>query len=139
MENPSRYIPDVIRQEVAERANYRCEYCLRRESDSFIRYQIDHIISRKHGGLTISENLAYSCPVCNGNKGPNVGTVLQDEEIFVRLFNPRKHNWDKHFDLAEGTFVAKSKIGEATIKVLDLNNINRILERLDLIATGLFP
>ena len=139
MENTSKYIPDALRREVAERAAYRCEYCLRREGDSFLRYQIDHIISRKHGGLSVSDNLAYSCAVCNGNKGPNVGTVLEDGETLVRLFNPRKQNWSENFDLFEGTFLAKSKIGAATIKVLDLNNVNRILERLDLIEAGLFP
>lgn len=139
MENTGRYNPDVLRREVAERADYRCEYCLRREGDSFLRYQIDHIISRKHGGQTVSENLAYSCSVCNGNKGPDVGTVLEDGETFVRLFNPRKHEWSEHFALVEGAFMAKSEIGTATINVLDLNNINRILERLDLIEAGLFP
>lgn len=135
----NRYVPDVLRIEIAERANYACEYCRRREAYSFIKFQIDHIISLKHGGLTLSENLAYSCPIFNGNKGSDVGTMLQNEEIFVRLFNPRKHDWVEHFGLVEGAFVPKSEIAEATIKVLDLNNINRILERLDLIKAGLFP
>jgi 8-oxo-dGTP pyrophosphatase MutT (NUDIX family) len=139
MENTSKYIPDALRREVAERVGYRCEYYIRREGDSFLRYQIDHIISRKHGGLTVSANLAYACSVCNGNKGSNVGTILEDEETFVRLFNPRRHHWPKHFDVIEGAFRAKSEIGTATIKVLDLNNVNRILERLDLIEAGLFP
>jgi hypothetical protein len=135
----SKYIPEKLRVEVAERAGYCCEYCRRPESDSFIRYQIDHIISRKHGGLTVSENLAYSCALCNGTKGSDIGTVLQDEDIFVRLFHPRKHVWQAHFGVVEGSLEARSQVGEATIKVLDLNNINRILERLDLIDAGLFP
>lgn len=135
----SKYIPENLRLEVAQRANYCCEYCLRSESDSFVKYQIDHIISRKHGGLTVSSNLAYACLLCNGNKGADVGTVLQDEDTFVRLFNPRKHNWNKHFELIKGVFYPKSDIATATIKVLDLNNINRILERLDLIEAGLYP
>ena len=135
----SKYIPEKLRVEVAQRAQYCCEYCRRPESDSFIRYQVDHIISRKHGGLTISENLAYACALCNGTKGSDIGTILQDEDTFVRLFHPRKHVWREHFEVIEGALAARSDLAAATIKVLDLNNINRILERLDLIEAGLFP
>jgi hypothetical protein len=55
------------------------------------------------------------------------------------LFNPRLDNWFEHFDTSEGLILPKSEIASATIKLLDLNNVNRILERLDLIAAGLFP
>jgi 5-methylcytosine-specific restriction endonuclease McrA len=136
----SKYIPESLRQAVALRANFRCEYCRRYEADSFIKFQIDHIISQKHGGLTILSNLAYTCYPCNHIKGSDIGTVLSDDETFVRLFNPRKHNWFDHFELSpEGLFVPKTQIAEGTIKVLDLNNVNRIMERIDLIAAGLLP
>ncbi len=135
----SKYIPEKLRAKVAERAHFRCEYCRRLESDSFIKYQIDHIISRKHGGLTVLGNLAYCCPICNSNKGSDIATILKDEDVLVGLFHPRKHNWFEHYDVSEGLLNAKTAIAEATIKVLDLNNINRILERIDLIEAGLFP
>ncbi len=44
-------IGEALRIEVAERANRRCEYCLIHEEDVGFPLQIDHIISRKHGGL----------------------------------------------------------------------------------------
>ena len=135
----SKYIPEKLRIQVAERAHFCCEYCHRLEEDSFIKYQIDHIISRKHGGLTILENLAYCCPICNNNKGSDIATILQNEDILIRLFHPRKQDWFEHFEVSEGLFIAKTKIAEATIKILDLNNVNRILERLDLIKGGSFP
>lgn len=135
----SRKIPDTLRKTVAERANFRCEYCRRMEGDSFIKFQIDHIISRKHRGQTIEENLAFSCPICNGNKGSNIGTVLSDKTTFVRLFNPRTDNWFDHFEVSEGVIVSKTDIGEATALVLEFNTVNRILERLDLVKAGLFP
>lgn len=135
----SRKIPDTLRKTVAERANFRCEYCRRMEGDSFIKFQIDHIISRKHRGQTIEENLAFSCPICNGNKGSNIGTVLSDKTTFVRLFNPRTDNWFDHFEISEGMIVSKTNIGEATALVLEFNTVNRILERLDLVKAGLFP
>ena len=135
----SRNIPDSIRKTVAERAENRCEYCRRIEGDSFIKFQIDHIISRKHRGQTVLGNLAFSCAICNGNKGSDIGTILNKKDVFVRFFNPRTDNWFDHFEVADGLIYSKSDIGEATILVLNLNEVNRILERLDLIEAGLFP
>ena len=134
----STYISENTRRLIAQRAKFRCEYCGRYESDSFIKFQIDHIISKRHGGLTVLDNLAYACYPCNHVKGSDIGTVLLDEDTFVRLFHPRKHEWLEHFELsAEGLILPKTSIAEATIKVLDLNNINHILERIDLIQAGL--
>jgi len=135
----SKNIPDSLRSAVAKRADFRCEYCRRPESDSFLRYQADHILSRKHGGTTTLENLAFACPTCNNFKGTDFGTILTDEEIVVRLFNPRKQIWFDHFEVADGEIIAKTDIGVATIKILKLNEVSRILERLDLITAGLFP
>jgi hypothetical protein len=50
----------AIRQ-VALCAGSRCEFCLFHKQDSYQPYQLDHIISRKHPGLSLRENLAYSC------------------------------------------------------------------------------
>ncbi len=135
----SRNIPETIRKAVAERSGNRCEYCRRLEGDSFIKFQVDHIISRKHRGQTILENLAYACAICNGNKGSDIGTILTETNVFVRLFNPRKDDWFDHFEVTEGLIYSKTDIGEATILVLNFNEVNRILERLDLIEAGLFP
>jgi HNH endonuclease len=135
----SKNIPDAIRREVANRAHYKCEYCRRPEIDAFIRYQSDHIISRKHGGKTILENLAHTCLICNNAKGSDLSTILNNEEKLIRLFHPRKDNWFDHFDVEDGAIIPKTEIGEATIKLLKLNDVNRILERLDLIEAGLFP
>lgn len=51
-------ISKPLRRFVAERAAYRCEYCLLHEDDSYSPHQVDHIISRKHGGQSGSDNLA---------------------------------------------------------------------------------
>lgn len=135
----NRYISETLRFQTAAQADHRCEYCLQPERASFIKFQIDHVISLKHGGLTISDNLAFVCPICNNCKGSDVGILLLEEDIFIRLYNPRKDTWTEHFEVFEGVFVAKNNIGVATIKVLNLNHINRILERLDLIKAGLYP
>ena len=94
----SRYIAENIRQSVALRAFQRCEYCRVHKDDLFFVFQIDHIISIKHGGLTELENLAYVCSPCNQFKGSNLGTYLPGSKRLVRLFNPRKDRWFAHFD-----------------------------------------
>ncbi|WP_228061189.1 HNH endonuclease [[Phormidium] sp. LEGE 05292] len=52
MTRPS--IPQNLRQLVAKRADYLCEYCLIAEEDTFLGCQVDHIISVKHGGPSFS-------------------------------------------------------------------------------------
>ena len=122
-----------------ERAQGRCEYCRRLEADSFIKFQIDHIISLRHGGNNGIDNLAFTCPLCNNKKGTDLGTVLEFDGPVIRLFNPRSDNWFEHFDTSDGVIYPKTDIGGATIKLLDLNTPDRILERLELVEAGLFP
>ena len=135
----SKNIPEPLRKAVAIRANYRCEYCRRPETDSFIRYQSDHIISRKHEGQTVLENLAHACPICNNAKGSDLSTVLEADGPIIRLFHPRKDDWFAHFEVEDCLILPKTDIGAATIKLLKLNDVSRILERIDLIEAGLFP
>jgi hypothetical protein len=125
----SRYISENIRFLVAKRAKNCCEYCQITDDISLYTFQIDHIISLKHGGKTEISNLAYSCFLCNNSKGSDVGTVLQPEMNFIRLFNPRIDIWEENFMVESGVFYAKSVLGEATIKVLRLNEIDRVIER----------
>lgn len=129
----NRYISEKIRLDIALLANFRCEYCRIHEDDLFFSYQIDHIISIKHGGTSNVDNLAYSCSICNQNKGTDLGTYLPDSKRLVRLFNPRKDSWSGNFEIHEGVFFGKTNIGLATIKVLDLNNVDRIILRQTLI------
>jgi hypothetical protein len=132
----SRYISEKLRLDIALFANFRCEYCRVHEDDLFFSFQIDHIISIKHGGETELSNLAYSCSMCNQNKGSNLGTYLPDSKRLVRLFHPRKDHWNTHFEVEDGVIVGKTRIGLATIKILELNNPDRIILRKELILDG---
>jgi hypothetical protein len=50
----TRYISLELRRLVANRADSLCEYCLIPDADG-VGFQIDHIISVKHGGVTTIE------------------------------------------------------------------------------------
>lgn len=125
----SHKIPFELRRQVAQRASFRCEYCLLPEALAIYPFEIDHIIAIKHGGKSKIENLAYCCARCNRNKGSDLATVLTEDATIVRIFNPRLDVWKDHFEAEHGIIYPKSKIGEATIKLLDFNTPERVIGR----------
>lgn len=136
----SSYISNSLKKQVAERAGYRCEYCLLRESTSFFTFHVDHIISQKHGGPTALDNLAYGCPDCNHFKGSDIATISEnDRDTIVRFFNPREDNWADHFELQEGAIYGKTPIGIATIKIFRFNDVERVIFRKALLAMKQWP
>lgn len=132
-------INEELRTEVAQRAGQRCEYCLIYEDDAGFPHQVDHILSRKHGGSSTSDNLAYACVVCNRHKGSDVASIdLRTGEI-VPLFNPRRDRWVDHFRVVGALIEPISSIGLATARLLRLNAPERILERQMLQSLGRYP
>lgn len=134
----SRYVSVKDRQAIRERANFVCEYCLAYEGFSFVKFQIEHIISIKHGGLSTLDNLALACFICNSCKGSDLGTFIHDDKL-IRFFHPRKDKWSDHFELSGSSILPKTEIGKATIKILKLNDTQRLMERNALIISNNFP
>lgn len=135
----SKKIPVHFRLLVADRANYRCEYCHVPELFLATTFHIDHIFSQRHGGKTILENLAFCCPHCNQNKGTDVAMFVDDGlEETIRFFNPRRDNWNDHFEIKDGIIAPKTKIAEVTIRTLDFNLPERVMLRRELIRGGHF-
>ena len=89
------------RKRVTDRAHAACEYCgLPQSAVPAIRFHIEHILARQHGGKAELENLALACPNCNWHKGPNISGLDPDTGRTERLFNPRTQNWSEHFQFA---------------------------------------
>jgi HNH endonuclease len=65
-------------------------------------HEVDHIMSRQHGGVTTAGNLAYACMICNRFKSPNNGSSVDTSGTVVPLFNPRSELWTNHFRLSGG-------------------------------------
>ncbi|MGB3192584.1 MAG: HNH endonuclease signature motif containing protein [Limnoraphis sp.] len=133
------YISEKLRQQVASRADFLCEYCLISEGDTFLGCQVDHIISLKHGGVTEANNLAFACVYCNRNKGSDLGSISQQTGQLVRFFNPRTDRWSEHFQLQGARVEPITPIGEVTARILGFNDSERILERQSLINVGRYP
>jgi hypothetical protein len=123
------YISAALRDLVYERAKGFCEYCKISEEVTFAKHQIDHVIAEKHGGLTIEENLALSCTLCNKHKGSDIASIDNETGEIIPLFNPRKDVWSEHFKIENGTFIGVTPNARATIRLLQINSLARIEER----------
>ena len=141
MKSPSTYIPPSIRQHVAERAKFCCEYCQLQQELCPDTFEVDHIIPRALGGKTELNNLCYSCPVCNNAKRFHIAARDPQTGRLVRLFDPRRQNWHRHFRWSADSrhLLGKTAIGRATVEGLDMNRSRIVRIRLLWAALGLHP
>lgn len=123
------YIPVALRRLVEERANQCCEYCQLPASVAFFPHEVDHVIAEKHGGLTDADNLAFTCWRCNRYKGSDLGSFDPQTGAFSFLFNPRTQLWAEHFAFEGITLIGLTPEGRTTVKLLQLNNDERLAER----------
>ncbi len=123
------YIPAEIRRSVEARGAGACEYCQIKEIDTFLGFQVDHVISEKHGGETVESNLAVSCTFCNRHKGTDVGSIDHGTGDFIRFYNPRSDSWSDHFKWNGVVVEPLTLIGKVTCSILKFNLAERILER----------
>ena len=120
----------ALRQLVRDRAGDRCEYCrIQQDADWFFRFHIEHIVALQHGGETVASNLAWSCHHCNLHKGPNLSGIDPQSDTVVRLFHPRTDRWEDHFMLEGGLVRGISATGRATVRVLAMNSLRRVVLR----------
>src|SRR5215217_4684844 len=99
------------RQEVRRRAQDLCEYCRLPQSAIYLRFHIEHVIARQHGGRDDMGNLALSCDRCNLYKGPNLTAIDPESGDLVRLFNPRTDEWQRHFRIYDAVIEGLTEIG----------------------------
>lgn len=64
---------------------------------------------------------------------------MQGTGTYVRFFHPHLDHWAEHFALDGVMIVALSDIGEVTVRILDFNNSDRLLERQVLRDVGRYP
>ena len=109
------------------------------EDDTYFGCQVDHIISEKHGGPTEADNLAHACSFCSRHKGSDIGSIEWESGEFVRFFNPRTDDWRDHFKLDGVEIVPLTKVGYVTARILQFNDVDRLLERQELQTLGRYP
>ena len=128
------YIPEALREAVAKRANYLCEYCKIDERFTGLRFHLDHIFNEAKGGETSFNNLAYACAVCNHNKHSDLAGYLSELKQAFLFFHPRTDDWDAFFVLRkDGVIDGLTNPAKATIRALDMNRDQAVKERLFLL------
>jgi hypothetical protein len=120
---------------VVARAGGACEYCRLLEAATGVTFHVEHVLPRTHGGMTVLDNLALSCPGCNLTKGDRV-SARDRRGREQPLFNPRAFQswllgWHLHFvlDHETGLISARTPIAEATVDALRMNDANRLFAR----------
>src|SRR2546426_12454892 len=115
---------------VRERAGDACEYChLHQDNSPLAVLHIEHIIPRIHGGTDDLDNLALACIDCNLHKETNLTGIDPETNEVTELFNPRRQNWDEHFDWHGIYLIGKTGAGRTTIRVLNINSEDQVALR----------
>jgi hypothetical protein len=137
----SDYIPDDVRQRVRWQAGNRCGYCQCRQEYVLGFLEIEHILPKARGGTNDEENLWLACRLCNHYKGTQTHARDTMSGRRMRLFNPRKQRWARHFRWSgDGlSVVGRTACGRATVVALNLNNLIAKLVRSKWAEAGWHP
>lgn len=119
---------------VAERARYRCEYCLSQLKYSADSFSVEHIVPVSREGTDELSNLALACQRCNNAKYAATQAIDPLTGLQAPLFHPRQDSWSEHFAWSHDSLMIHglTPIGRATVERLRLNragvvNLRRVL------------
>ncbi len=117
-------ISRALREQVKQRADFRCEYCQTSEWLSGVESEIDHIVPRSAGGASHADNLCLACTSCNGYKQAKTVGANPDNGELVPLFHPRQQRWAEHFVWSDDAtrIIGITLCGRATVEALRLNH-----------------
>jgi hypothetical protein len=125
----------TLRDAVRARAGNLCEYCgLPQEAEPDAKFHIEHIVARQHGGSDDPSNLALACWRCNLHKGPNLTAIDPSGGEVTALFHPRRDAWQAHFVQQVGHIIGMTRVGRATVQLLNMNAPRRVELRLALLS-----
>lgn len=136
-----RFIVATMRLMVAERANWRCEYCQSPEYLAPQAFTVEHIIPVILDGSDEPDNLAYACQGCNGSKYDKTEALDPATKLTAPLFHPRLQKWSEHFswDQMSTHIIGLTPTGRATVAALKLNRKRLVALREILVIFGKHP
>lgn len=91
--------------------------------------------------MITKKNLWLACRLCNNYKGTQTQAIDPLTNSKVKLFNPRKQKWSRHFAWTDdGTnIIGITACGRATTIALQLNNIYAVTVRQAWVSAGWHP
>lgn len=131
-------ISDALRVKVRAQAGSRCGYCLARQEYVPWMLEVEHIVPKSKGGTDDEENLWLACHSCNLFKSDKTHGRDPLTGRRVRLFNPRRQQWKRHFRWSEdgALIIGCTACGRATVVALNLNNLIAVTVRRNWVAAG---
>ena len=134
-------ISNALRAKVRAQAENRCGYCGARQEYVPWALEVEHIVPKSKGGADDEGNLWLACHACNLFKGAQTHGRDPLTGRRVRLFNPRRQQWKRHFQWSDdGAFIiGRTACGRATVIALNLNNMVAVTVRQNWIAAGWHP
>jgi HNH endonuclease len=137
----SGWISETLREKIRVQASEQCGYCRSLQMYVLGLLEIEHIIPKAKGGTDDEDNLWLACRLCNNYKGTQTDAVDPVTSKKVKLFNPRKQKWSKHFEWSEdgAQIIGITACGRATVIALQLNNIISITVRQQWVLAGWHP
>src|SRR5262249_48133299 len=107
------------------------------EAMAIAAHEVDHVVALKHGGVTVADNLALSCALCNKHKGTDLTSLDPETGVLAPLFHPRRQRWGAHFELSGSRIHPLTPSARATAGLLQPNPPDRLAERALMIAARL--
>jgi hypothetical protein len=134
-------ISAVVRARVRAEARNRCGYCQSSQRYVLGVLEIDHIIPKACGGTDEEANLWLACRMCNSFKGSQRTARDPLHGRRIRLFNPRRQQWSRHFQWSEDgrRIIGRTACGRATVIALQLNPVIAVMVRREWVAAGWHP
>ena len=134
-------IPVQIEARVRQAARHRCGYCLTPQWLLPLELELEHLIALALGGSNKEDDLWLSCRACNSFKGLQIIAFDPVSQRNVRLFNPRRQRWRRHFRWSQNGLhiIGKTACGRAAVVALKLNNFFAVPARRAWVDAGWHP
>ena len=132
-------ISEQIRARIRAQAKDRCGYCQSQQQYVLGILEVEHIVPQAQGGTDDEENLWLACRFCNLYKSTQTHAHDPLTGRRVRLFNPRKQSWARHFRWEGPYVVGQTACGRATVLALNINNVIAVMVRRNWMEAGWHP
>ena len=134
-------ISDALAARIRATAENRCGYCLTPQRYAMQVLEIEHITPRATGGTEDEDNLWLACRLCNNAKGVKTHGYDLLTGRRVRLFNPRKQKWPRHFLWSDDgvRLIGRTTSGRVTVEALNINNEIALAVRQNWVSAGWHP
>jgi hypothetical protein len=130
-----------MRARLVEQAGNCCGYCRAHQQYVYEILHIEHLEPRARGGSNDEDNLWLACALCNRSKSDQAHGRDPVTDRRVRLFNPRRQRWRRHFQWSEdgAEIIRRTVCGRVTVAVLNMNSDLAVLVRMNWIKAGWHP